>query len=1563
MNAACLKGLLAAGATGFFPEARSMQLAIQLMNKMNHSMLKCLFASSLVLFGLTNAWAQLPVAAQLQKGGKIADSSKSSLACPDQFAGTLTFGSFFGQSNDISPDTLYLCRNDSIKIVHNGDEDLSGDPIAMTPPGITYGFFDCPPTVSGPNLSSILTDPCLTTDPPPFGGIWITANGSANGNITFSNTGDLQNFFNGGDPLMLWFAPLTIDNFNNNTFENDPITGESGPCVHLNADAAFAVVYLNEIKINNFEVTSGISGCEGQFQISGGLPEFEPSDYQISISLLNDPSVIATITSGTASNGETVIFQVPVPGLYNIVVEDGKSCGASLLANLGSCITLTQTMPDVLAAPADNICIDVVNESGWDDIVSIQYALTWDETVLQYQNVANLTPFIPGFNVASSFNSVGDSLLFSWFSPSGTGVTLANGIVLFQVCFNVIGNNGDCTDLTFAAAPIIEVVNESGAQIGFNGQAGSVCVSSGALVLNTAAQNATCPSSFNGSITANVDGGQPPYQVTWQNSLGGPVGGPGVINLNGGTFTISNLAPGSYSVSVSDSQQPPFLTNETVQVGAPPLPLILFNNTLPVCNAGSGTIAASLLLNGSPLPNPQQNYNFNWSNGANSPVNANLLSGNYALTVTEINSGCTTTSSVFLLQPPPLEASISLDSVSCSGAADGSIGVIVSGGTPSAGGNYLIAWISQGVVDQDSASFLSGLQSGAYPLAVTDNNGCTLQQTINLPALKTIAVNAVVNNASCFGSCNGNIFATALTSGAAPAVPYSFAWSGSPNPPPGVNTATTTAVNNLCAGIYTLQVSDQLGCSIDTTFTISSPPPLQASVLSIQNESCLSGADGSITLSVSGGTYPYNYQWNIANADSVASGLSAGSYSVTIADALGCTAILSATVTKIPGPLITALPNDVLSCANSTDGSLSVSATPGSAPITSYAWSNNASGPSITGLPTGTYTVTITDQAGCTSTASAQVTAPLPLVIDSLDLQSPQCPGQGGGSIIAFVAGGTSPYQFQWSNGINGINFNVISNLQAGTFTLTVTDANNCQPLTQDVVLPDPPSIVAVFTGVDSVSCANSGSDCDGTATALGAYSDGSSGLFTFTWQSGESTANAGSSSASNLCAGPQSLIISDGTCFIDTSVLVPSPPPIVPGQQITNVTCNGLSDGQITLQPTGGTPPYSINWVGGPNGPTISGLAAGNYSALITDAKNCTFTHTVAVIQPQAFEVLLNGALTTDVSCPGASDGLLSVAVQGGNINLGPVVYLWQNGIAPINSATASGLMPGTYSVTVVDIKGCADSLTYSIQQPPPIQFKLGEIAPIPCFGENTFITVDSIWGGNPSPYTFSVNNGLDKLPGEFVPVLAGPHLITITDALLGCTVDTTLFIQEPLEISIQLPDVVEIDLGDSLTTLDPVIVSSLPIESFTWEPPDQLSCADCKNPRVTPVKNQRYTLTIVDVNGCSASATVLVDLDRNRNIYIPNVFSPNGDGINDKFKVFSGIGISNINFIRLYDRWGGKLFEETNLLPDPDGTPGWDGNFRGEAMKPGVYLYLVEVEFLDGQVLLYRGDVTLLR
>ncbi len=1523
------------------------------------------FPLTLLLLSSLFAWSQTPQSISLQSGGK--KGNLADLACSDQYAGTISFTNFAGQSNDIDLDTMYFCKNDQINIVHNGDANLTGDPNTGTTPGITYGFFECPPTISGPNLTTILTDPCILDNPPPLNNIWVTAGGSFNGNILFSNTGTLQNTFNGGNPVLIWFAPLTIDNFVNKLYENDPVTGETGPCVNLNVDQAFAVVYLNEIKTANFNDNAGQSGCQGSFDITGGLPQFDGSDYTITIQLLGNPSVTGTVINGPITHGENVKFQVPTPGIYNILIEDGKSCGATLMANMSSCVSMTQSIPNVVAAPNDNICLDVTNEGGWLQIAAIQYALEWDESVLEFDTVVNLSPLIPGFNYNTSFNSLGDSLIYSWFSPSGNGVSLPNDAVIYQICFNVVGGNGDCTDISFIPAPIIEVVNQNGNEIGFNGVAGSVCVSNSALVVNFTQDSVSCPGATDGSFTVTVSGGTAPYQITWQNTAGGPVNGPGTINLAGGSFTVNNLAAGTYSVTVTDSQGTPLFTTEQVKVLSPPILSILFNETPPLCNGQTGSIAATLVLDSVIVNNPTQNYTFSWSNNGTTPTISNITSGGYTLTVTENATGCTVEEFTFLPQPPPLIVNVSLDTATCSGINDGSLSVSVFGGTPDPAGDYVIQWptIGSGLTIMGTMSNVNGLESNFYQLIVTDNNGCSYQENVFLPAEKVISVNAVINNVNCSSDCSGGIFVTGIATGGAPSLPYNFNWFGTPVPPPPTSTtATTSTLSDLCVGTYTLVMEDQQGCVIDTTFSIIAPNPLDATLVNAQNETCQPGMDGSITIAVTGGTYPYNYNWNTTATDSIATGLSAGSYTVIVGDAVGCADTLMTTITAPAPPTISSLPDDVLSCATSMDGTLTVTATPGSAPITTYAWSNAANGATITGLGAGSYIVTVTDQNNCTAIDTGQVVTPLPLVIDSVNLQSPQCPGLGGGTITAFVSGGTGPYFFDWSNNISGVGFNVNGNLTAGTYTVTITDANNCEPLISDIVLSDPPSIVAAFSAIDSVSCANTGMTCDGTATATAAYTDGSTGTFSFTWQSGETSNNTASSTASQLCAGSQQLTISDGICFIDTTVVIPAPLPITPGQQIKNVSCNGLSDGQITLMPNGGTPPYTITWQGGQSGPTISGLAAGNYTAVITDTKNCTFTHTVTIIQPEPFQVFLNPTQTRDVSCAGESDGTIGVAQQGGNINIGPSVFFWENGVAPTNSNTASGLAPGTYSVTVVDPKGCEDSLTHTITSPPPINFTLGEILPIQCFGLNTFVTVESVTGGNPTAaYVFSVNNGIDRLPGEPVAIVAGNHTITVTDVVNGCEVDTSISINQPVEIVVELPSVVEIELGDSLTMLDPNIISSLPIDSFIWDPGNQLSCADCKNPRVTAIKNQLYTLTVIDVNGCSATASVLVDVDRNRNVFIPNVFSPNGDGINDRFKIFTGIGVTRINFVRLYDRWGELLFEETDLPPSPDGTPGWDGFFNGEKMNPAVFMYLAEVEFLDGRKLLYRGDVTLLR
>ena len=162
----------------------------------------------------------------------------------------------------------------------------------------------------------------------------------------------------------------------------------------------------------------------------------------------------------------------------------------------------------------------------------------------------------------------------------------------------------------------------------------------------------------------------------------------------------------------------------------------------------------------------------------------------------------------------------------------------------------------------------------------------------------------------------------------------------------------------------------------------------------------------------------------------------------------------------------------------------------------------------------------------------------------------------------------------------------------------------------------------------------------------------------------------------------------------------------------------------------------------------------------------------------------------------------------------------------------------------------------------------------------------------------------------------------------------------------------------------ISPIVTGSLPIDSVSWTPKDFLTfTSEPLRPVVSPLDDRTYKLRVIDVNGCIGEASILVELERNRNVFIPNVFSPNDDDKNDYFGIFTGVGVKKINYVRVYDRWGELLFANQNLAPTSDPSQGWDGTFRGKPVQQGVYLYISEIEFEDGAKLLYRGDVTVAR
>jgi len=1499
--------------------------------------------------------------------------------CPN-LAGNITIAGHSGQSNDTNPPNLFLCFGDSLFITHDGNANLSGDPNAATLPGMGYALYDCQPdpALSGPDLATITGDPCLnTTDPifpggipvPLTQGIWVVGD-QPSGDFALANDGGFQQAFNGGDPLQLWFAPITVDDFANLAFETDGMGGPPGPCVNVNPAEAFSVVFLNPIQAGPVTTDPAFADCRASFSLDGGLPEWDPTaTYQVDIVLSTNPNVTGNVLNAPMA-GQNAVFTVPQPGQYTITVSDGKSCSLSFTANLAACDAVRFSLPFESALPGQNICLPIT-VSNFTDIQSVQFSINWDPNVLNFTNAQNFNPSVPSLGTANiNVDNMAGFITLSWLDINFTGVDLADGQVLFEICFDVVGNLGDFTPVFFSDNPTaLEVTNTGGIQLGFNGQDGQVNITDQSLFAVVTTDSTRCGNSADGRFSIQPFGGQPPYDFTWQRLPGGPVNGPITILNEGGLFTLGNLAAGDYEIRISDQGMPPNTLIDTFTIESPPLLEVNLLPTNPQCSGDStGALSAEVLLGGAPVAD-LSGYSFFWSaGGPDAPTRTGLPAGNYALTVTA-QDGCTATQNGSLLNPPPIQVTAAVTEATCPGSDDGAITVTASGGT-TATGDYAFDW-DNGASGTSTNFTLTDLAPDSLCLTVSDDNGCTLDTCFEIGLSKVLQINSVVTDVTCFNACDGQIVVTGATQGAAPSLPYTFNWNGPLGNPP-VNTNTSSEISGLCEGtfILTMQDADAAMCMVRDTFVVSQPDSLEASLVSVDPANCFTNDDGSATIAVSGGTAPYAYLWSDNQTDSIATGLAAGTYTVQVTDANDCIAVLDVTVPNPNAPTLAPIANDTIACATGSDGNLIVNAS--GEPVSSYLWSSGDTGFIADNLAPGTYSVTVTGANGCAAIDSASVIAPPPLLLLAENPTLPTCQGDSTGGFDLDIQGGTAPYTFTWDlpGGPLVSMDSMLGNLPAGTYPVSVTDANNCPPLELTLDLPDAPAIGLTVTNLDSASCFDG--LCDGQASLLVAYSDGSMGAFDFAWESGQLTNNSTTSTASMLCAGWESVTITDDNgCVLEDSVQILSPPPISLDVMIDPVRCHGESNGSVSLSPQGGQAPFSYLWIEtGDNTASISGLPAGLYNAVITDNNLCTANQQVEIAEPDPLIIDINTFVTRDIDCNGQSNGVIGVRVNTeDDINpLGPAPFTWSGNVAGPSDTLATGLSAGLYTISVTDTRGCQDSVQYAVTEPSPIQAVVPQPPPPPCFGDATRIQVDTAFGGNGtnlSDYTYIVDfNGIEFGLDEAATVFAGPHTVIVLDPN-GCFAEFPIEVSQPQPIDVFFsPEQILVELGDSVR-LEPVINQDAipPIAQFVYTPSDFLSDSSAARPFVKPQDDIEYTLTVTDVNGCTGSGRIFVELDNIRNIYIPNVFSPNGDGVNDEFRIFTCQGVRSISYARLFDRWGNFVKEERNLMPDCNGYPFWDGTFRGEPMKAGVYVYILEVTFEDDRTLLYRGDILLLR
>jgi len=412
---------------------------------------------------------------------------------------------------------------------------------------------------------------------------------------------------------------------------------------------------------------------------------------------------------------------------------------------------------------------------------------------------------------------------------------------------------------------------------------------------------------------------------------------------------------------------------------------------------------------------------------------------------------------------------------------------------------------------------------------------------------------------------------------------------------------------------------------------------------------------------------------------------------------------------------------------------------------------------------------------------------------------------------------------------------------------------------------------------------------------------------------------------------------------------------------------CHGDENGTLVFSLQNGTPPFTYDWSNISN-PTISGtgntdlftdiliegIPAGVYEINVSDSFGDDVVFIEEVIDPQPLSLTLNTLdfNGTDLSCYNANDGTASAMGIGGVL---PYSFLWNTGET---TATITNLSAGFYEVSITDENGCAISENISLTEPNPLMFSVNYINPN-CEGVETgIVELTSISGGT-MPYSFALDNDSYNSSDSFQNLGSGTYNFSILDAN-GCFADTTSSLYEPDIPVIYLEDELEIDLGDDI--LISATTNNTNISDLVWTDIDNsLECNTCLETSGMPVNDTEYVLTITSVDDCSTSDSILVSVLKIRDVFIPNAFSPNNDGYNDFFFINANKAVAQIKDFKVFNRWGGLMYEARDLPPN-ESTSGWDGTFRGELMDTGVYVWVAEVEYLDGEIVLMSGDISLI-
>ncbi|HHZ64709.1 MAG TPA: T9SS type B sorting domain-containing protein, partial [Flavobacteriales bacterium] len=537
------------------------------------------------------------------------------------------------------------------------------------------------------------------------------------------------------------------------------------------------------------------------------------------------------------------------------------------------------------------------------------------------------------------------------------------------------------------------------------------------------------------------------------------------------------------------------------------------------------------------------------------------------------------------------------------------------------------------------------------------------------------------------------------------------------------------------------------------------------------------------------------------------------------------------------------------------------------------------------------------------------------------------CFGDVDGAVDLVVSGGLAPYTFNWSNGSNTEN---ISGVGAGNYTVIVTDVNGCSDSLTTVV-SEPPALNDSVQWTD-VTCNGSS---DGTIDLM---VWGGTPTYSYVWTNGAVTQDQNAASAGN-----HSVTITDQNgCTLIEIVTLTEPAAISLTGSLIHVTCSGFSDGGAILSVNNSIPPVQFSWSDGSTDQTHFGLSAGPYGVTVTDGLGCTGTYNFTITQPPPLQV---SAVVTDATCFGEMNGSIDLSVSGGTP---AYLYNWSHGFAG-EDILATGA--GNYQVTITDGNLCAATVNYIISEPPEINADINVLREISCFQfDDGILTISTSGGSGGFTYLWDTHPPSDQT--TIFSLEDGLYSVTVTDGM-GCSTASSYQLVEPDSIWIELQPQYYIQMGDSVM-LQPQMFVNSSVE-IIWNPDMAISCIDCAFPFAFPLQNRLYTISVEAENGCTASATTMVYVDRGKVLYIPNAFSPNNDGLNDLYYVYTFF-VRQFE-MRIFNRLGEMVFE-TKDVNQP-----WDGTINGFKALPGVYIVDVSVEYIDNETAWKTKSLTVVR